>query len=265
MSIIIDCPSCQRKLRVSEQLQGQAVKCPTCGATFDSVNVPPSPPLPFASDDTLAQPTARDGAGLRSLDDDSFRDRPLLEPAMTEEICPNCGKAVSPDDIRCSACGEDLLEEDESPEPRERRDWEPHRGGLLLGLGIASIVLGMCVIGLPLGICAWVMGHKDLNKMKARTMDPEGMGLAQGGWICGIIGTIISTLTLFGCLGYWALVISFVSVMRTAPPVPAGPGGPPPQVAPVKKAAPPVRIEVKPQGKKAQPKGEDKLEADRLP
>lgn len=59
----------------------------------------------------------------------------------------------------------------------------PHRGGLILALGILGIVLcGIC------GIIAWVLGNNDLKEMDAGRMDPSGRGTTQAGKICGIIG-----------------------------------------------------------------------------
>jgi len=63
---------------------------------------------------------------------------------------------------------------------------KPHRGTLILVLGILSLVV--CS---PLGIAAWVMGSGDLKQMDAGTMDPSGRGNTQAGKICGIIGTIL--------------------------------------------------------------------------
>jgi hypothetical protein len=63
---------------------------------------------------------------------------------------------------------------------------KPHRGTLILVLGILSLVV--CS---PLGIAAWVMGAGDLKQMDAGTMDPSGRGNTQAGKICGIIGTIL--------------------------------------------------------------------------
>src|SRR5215831_3294112 len=37
MSTVVDCPSCNRKLRVPDELLGKKVKCPTCSGTFDAV------------------------------------------------------------------------------------------------------------------------------------------------------------------------------------------------------------------------------------
>lgn len=63
---------------------------------------------------------------------------------------------------------------------------KPHRGTLVLVLGILSIVF--CFI---CGIVAWVMANGDLREMAAGTMDPAGEGNTKAGRICGIIGTII--------------------------------------------------------------------------
>jgi hypothetical protein len=89
-----------------------------------------------------------------------------------------------------------------------RRDWEPHRATLVLVLGILSLVCGamfMCyalpwIAGLPMGIIAWVMGKRDLRKMRANLMDPAGQGTTQAGYICGLIGTILNSLMVLLCL-----------------------------------------------------------------
>ena len=67
----------------------------------------------------------------------------------------------------------------------------PHRGGLILTLGILSLVGCGIFTGLP----AWLLGRSDLHAMDAGRMDPEGRPLTQAGKICGMIATI---LTLIG-------------------------------------------------------------------
>ena len=71
---------------------------------------------------------------------------------------------------------------------------EPHRGTLILVLGILSLV--MC--GFFTGIPAWIMGRNDLRKIKSGLMEPEGEGSTKGGMICGIICCIISLLSIIG-------------------------------------------------------------------
>ena len=68
----------------------------------------------------------------------------------------------------------------------------PHRGAIILILGICSWVTG-CFI---LGVVAWAMGNRDLLEMDEGRMDPEGMTLTQGGRITGMIQVILSCVGL---------------------------------------------------------------------
>lgn len=69
------------------------------------------------------------------------------------------------------------------PPPPPPYPLQPHRGPVVLALGIIGIA--MCFI---CGIIAWVMGNNDLREIDAGRMDPAGRGLTQAGRICGIIG-----------------------------------------------------------------------------
>ena len=87
--------------------------------------------------------------------------------------------------------------------PRSRRrNLRPHRGTLILVLGILSICLGC--LGLIFGPMAWVMGNDDLHQMRERRMDPAGEGLTQAGRVCGIIGTLLHSL---GCLCWGGILV----------------------------------------------------------
>jgi len=68
----------------------------------------------------------------------------------------------------------------------------PHRGGLILALGILSLVGCGIFTGLP----AWLMGNGDMRAMDSGAMDPEGRSLTQAGKICGMITTILSLLAI---------------------------------------------------------------------
>jgi hypothetical protein len=130
-----------------------------------------------------------------------------------------------------------------------RRDWESHRGTLIMTLGILSLVIVGCPyvapIALGLGIAAWVLGRRDLKKMKDNVMDPQGEGYTKAGWVLGIVGTGISSLWTVGCLLYLAFVLTMVSVFQTAPPtaVPTPATPPPGQMPP---PPPPVEGPAKP-------------------
>jgi len=75
--------------------------------------------------------------------------------------------------------------------PQSQQPLAPHRGVLILILGIVSIAC--CFI---CGIIAWVMGNNDLKQMAAGTMDRTGEGLTKAGKICGIVGIAIQILIL---------------------------------------------------------------------
>jgi hypothetical protein len=83
---------------------------------------------------------------------------------------------------------------------------KPHRGTLILVLGILSLV----ACGIFTGVPAWIMGNNDLKAMAAGTMDPSGRSLTNAGRICGMICTILSILAV-------ALVIVFLALGRSLP------------------------------------------------
>jgi hypothetical protein len=68
---------------------------------------------------------------------------------------------------------------------------KPHRGTLILVLGI----LGLVICG-PLGIAAWIMGNGDLKEIDAGAMDASGRSLTNAGRICGIIATILLIISV---------------------------------------------------------------------
>jgi len=63
----------------------------------------------------------------------------------------------------------------------------PHRGGVVLALGILGLVM-TCV---PLSIIAWVMANGDLGEIDAGRMDPTGRELTNAGKILGVVGTLL--------------------------------------------------------------------------
>ncbi len=166
MAEITSCPSCQRKLQVPESLNGQDVQCPTCGATFIariSGEVP-----------NRASPRPPDRWEERG------GDRPRRRHGRDE-----LDHAVDDDD------------EYQEGNPRRRRDVSPHRGGMILTLGI----LGFCV-GVT-GPVAWILGNIDIAAIRAGTMDRDGESMTQAGRVCGIVSTIWVFVQIgFCCLAF---------------------------------------------------------------
>ena len=76
-------------------------------------------------------------------------------------------------------------------QPVAQQPLAPHRGTLILVLGILGIVC--CFI---CGIIAWVLGNGDLKEMAAGRMDPSGEGLTKAGKICGIVSVALQIVGL---------------------------------------------------------------------
>src|SRR5215471_2935670 len=90
MSTIVDCPSCNRKLRVPDDLLGKKVKCPTCSGTFDALakSEAPStsgPSIPSSSGSAMPQMSADKGNGPSS----AVADRTPSAPPGASESPPN--------------------------------------------------------------------------------------------------------------------------------------------------------------------------------
>lgn len=162
MPITTKCPSCERTLRVPDNLLGQNVKCPSCGTTFTAEDSPPASEAPTRP----ATPAEERVAEERRP---SPRRRPADEPDDYDQDYDDRG-------------------------PRRAGRYQPHRGAVILVLGICSLV----VCGL-LGPVAWIMGNNDLQAMAAGRMDPSGEGMTKAGKILGMIATI---LILVGCVIY---------------------------------------------------------------
>lgn len=73
---------------------------------------------------------------------------------------------------------------------------DPGRGNSILVLGILSLVL----LGPFTGIPAWVMGSKDLKKIRAGLISYSAKSNTQVGMILGIVSTALSALALIGVI-----------------------------------------------------------------
>jgi len=87
---------------------------------------------------------------------------------------------------------------------------KPHRGTLVFVLGLISLLLSLlgcilCItspISFGLGLTAWLLANPDVNEMHSGAMDPTGLGMTNAGRVLGIIGVVLSVLTmiLFFCV-----------------------------------------------------------------
>ena len=174
MAIEFKCQNCQKTLRVADEFAGKKARCPNCQTILlvesDTETVEPTsvqPPVP-----STPQPPAY-GQPRRIPNTSPFAtDNPYSDP----------------------------FEQYQSP-TRQRSRGEPHRGGLVLVLGILSI--GCCFL-IP-GILALVFGLNDLKAMKEGRMDDEGHDVTLAGTVLAGITTVIYGLLIL--LYVFAIVI----------------------------------------------------------
>jgi hypothetical protein len=194
---------------------GKKVKCPQCATTFLASGDSEPGPLP----EEERQPAPRSS---------SVRERPSPAGRQREE------EPEGEERPRRRRPRDEEGEEEDYTRPvrrsgRRRADQDPHRGVLILVFGIISIaccVLGLIASlfvgpfalilflpGLGLGIPAWAMGGRDLRRIDAGRMDPDGRGSTMGGYVMGIIGTILNGLLTFCCaLGIVLAIAGFAAL-----------------------------------------------------
>lgn len=207
MTIEFNCPHCAKLLKTADDKAGVSARCPGCGQTIM---------VPLSSEEGAAAPAGFDDP-IRPPPPPVRRDSGFAEEEVVDDVepaaaettlasgsgmkkCPMCGAQIKSAARVCKYCGEEL------PGAEGRRDRSfhaPHRGGLILALGILSWVV--CPI---LSIIAWVMGNQDLKEMDAGRMDPEGRGLTQAGKIIGIVH--ICFIGFFICV--YSVIIALVIV-----------------------------------------------------
>jgi len=164
----ITCPACKRTLQVPASYFGQTVQCPECRHQFEA-----------KADATAVQ---------------SSKPRPAAPPPEPEpEPEPRRRRDDEDDDYG------------DVDMPRIRHSSIPHRGGMILAMGLIALVLFPYATPIC-GPIAWIMGNSDLAAIRAGRMDPTGEGMVQAGRILGIIGTALAVVTF----GLVCLMIGFI-------------------------------------------------------
>lgn len=167
MSIEFQCKQCQSTLRVPSEHAGKQAKCPKC----EFINM-----IPMS---TIAPVDSANAGGTG----DAFTQPP-------SDFSQPKSETTGGNPYQSTTTGG-------APQYTEA-----HRGGLILALGIISIVGCNCFL-VP-GILAWILGAGDLSKIKAGRMDPSGESLTRVGMILGIVSTGLAILV---GLFYFAMAV----------------------------------------------------------
>jgi uncharacterized Zn finger protein (UPF0148 family) len=190
MAMVIHCEHCKAPLKLPDEYVGKEVRCPSCQKEFVARQEMESPPP--RREAPAHEPDRRDDdPGVRRDEDRPSRRRERDDDRGPDDYSPRRRRDFEDDEPRRGRSYDD------------RRYREAHRGGLILTLGILSIVAScLCaLVGLILGISAATMASADNNKMRNGMMDPSGQGATTAGQVCGIIGIVVAVLNMIlGCL-----------------------------------------------------------------
>ena len=221
MSIESTCPNCHRTLRVGDEHAGKQAKCPACetiytvpAAVADSPTTTDvgSVPLPSASpeqwhmktpegqtygpvakaelDNWVGQGRIARDCQVRREGDNQWQWASDVYPSLAAVAAPVANPFAQSSD-ESSTVGE-ASNPYVSPGDSAAHYRSPHRGGVILTLGILGLVTCCGFLGIP----AWIMGAADLKEIRAGRMDPSGHGLTQAGMILGIIASVLLVISL---------------------------------------------------------------------
>ena len=217
MPIETKCTTCGKTLRVGDEHAGSQARCPACSTVFV---VPGGAAL--AAAEPAVVPVER--WSMKTPEGQIYG--PIAKPELDRWLSE--GRIAADCELRCGddapwrpadACYSVLKTRARSPLTNPFTDIQvaevvapaanrlylvPHRGGMILALGIIAWVF-TCPI---FSIVAWMLGASDLREMREGRMESSGMGLTQAGHILGLIYSLL----------WLALVVIglFIFVLRLA-------------------------------------------------
>jgi hypothetical protein len=206
-------------LNVPESLLGKKVRCAKCSTVIETKLPEPVPPEPPAAPvppplEVASAPEPEADLPEATLDEDAGYD-------LREERRERRRSHWGDDD-------DDYDDDRDERRPRRRRrrmrrDLVPHRGAMVLTLGILSIVASvicsvLCSIigplfGVGLGLPAVLLGHMDLRQISGGNMDPDGETQTRVGMILGYVGLGLAVVFFLLC-GVYIVVMMSTSQMR---------------------------------------------------
>lgn len=208
MPLEVRCDGCGKMLRVADEHAGKSLRCPVCNhisvAPAGGQLVSSGPPADWHMRTPEGQtygPVTRDELDRWSTQgrlsaDCQISQSPAGPWEQATTMFPNLPRPApppTPPAPRFQPASPFSPPASNSPastggsNPYANQYVQPHRGGLILVLGIVGIVMGCPIFSLM----AWVMGSGDLREMRSGRMDRSGEGLTQAGQLLGMIPSII--------------------------------------------------------------------------
>jgi hypothetical protein len=242
MPLDLRCPGCGRTLRIGDEHAGRQVRCPACqqittapglsttgrslpGETAEQtwhMRTPEGSTYGPATwqevrnwaaegrveaDCELSQsaggPWRRASEFLPGLEKAQAKTEVLTQPARYPWM--NSAHAVEPGGLSQATAPAFSSLAGYQPPAIPGRYYVPHRGGLILVLGLLGFMISCPIFSL----IAWVMGSHDLREIRAGRMDPSGEGLTQAGQIMGMVLSLLWIAGALLMLGLIALAAIF--------------------------------------------------------
>jgi hypothetical protein len=175
MAEVITCPECKRTLQVPATYFGQTVQCPECRSQFVA-----------RADSAAVQTASAPKPPTRLAPAPAYED-------LNEDEAPRRRRRDDDDEL------DDL--------PRIRQSTIPHRGGLILAMGLLALLM-FPYATVVCGPMAWQMGNTDLAEIREGRMDPSGEGLIQAGRLLGIVSTALFGLFAIAVCAFFGLLIA---------------------------------------------------------
>jgi phage FluMu protein Com len=234
MAIDLRCPGCGKTLRVGDEHAGRQVRCPACQKV---ATAPAATPSPDASSWQMRTPEgstygpatweeveawAAEGrieadCELRTAAGGPWQRASVMFPMLqgTKPRPAESARPTGPTTYPWTPQATGLPSGGWNPPANSSAVpatlaaaaggyHVPHRGGLILVLGLLGFMITCPVFSL----LAWVMGSHDLREMRSGRMDPSGEGLTQAGQIMGMVLSLLwiaGGVLLLGLMGLVAL------------------------------------------------------------
>jgi hypothetical protein len=213
--ITIPCPNCAKPLTFADDDAGKIVCCPACEDAFEVS--PPKEDLVQPDDDLVEAELEPPGVTAKPVpparraawDDDEPPAKPKpakpKRPSSEDEDGEMYATDADDEDERKAFERERRQREKRRQREEEEDRWsstEPHRGEMILILGIVALCSSFlcCLIPWGLGSIVLNMANTDLQRIDHRLMDPRGRSLTVAGRACGLIAVGLGMINAIVCI-----------------------------------------------------------------